>query len=206
MNEICDMSDVVGEDADGLDIPHLRATDAPTSDRMQFHVQMDGYTQGAMESLIVEAAARIIIGRSKDTAITKQIEIRCAELLTKKIDERLEKITAEIISQPVMSERHGKATPITMGEMVGLVGRDYLSEMVDNSGKAKTPDSWGFRPFGTRAQWLAFQALKNKFKFETESATAGAVSEIQAEIRAAHNAFLDAEKARFRQALAMTAS
>lgn len=133
---IADMEDIVeahglGEEDDAAD---MTATDEATGQPMEFHVQMRGYTFRDMETLIIEAAARQITGRTSDTKLSREIEERCAALVREKADAVLERVTKEIIDQPV-TPKWGDKKPVTMREMIGLYGREYLTEPVDYKGK-----------------------------------------------------------------------
>jgi hypothetical protein len=201
MNEICHTGDVSGDPDYEPSGPQLQATTEPTSDRMQFHVQMDRYTQEAMEDLIVEAAARILVGKSDSSKLARDIEGRCASQIMAKLDAKLETVTADIINQPVTSTGFG-SNPVTMGEMIGLMGKDYLSEPVNTQGNPRGVDtSWSFSSFGTRAQWLVWNAMETKFKSEIAAATNAAIAQVQTEVRSAHLAMINEEKARLREAM-----
>ena len=97
----------------GDELSDLSAIKEPENKGMEFHVQMNGYTLQDMDNLIVEAAARIILGRQNDTKISKEIEAKAIAAISAKIDARLEKVTAEIIDQlrPPSSVRN-KAAPL----------------------------------------------------------------------------------------------
>lgn len=168
---------------------------------IEFHVSMRDYTQRDMEELIIEAAARMIVGRHNDREMAKVIEAKCIEQITARADKALLAVTAEIIEQPI-TPGYGDKKPVTMREFLGLYGREYLSEKVGSDGK---PDKSAYRSV-TRMEWLVSRYMDNAFKTEIEKATNAAIAEIKAGIAAKHKALLDAEKARFREYLAKAAT
>ena len=174
----------------------MTATRMPENGKdLEFHIQMRRHTMRDFEDLVIEAAARQIIGRFSDGTIAKRIEARCAELLHEKATAALEGVTAEIIDQPVTPSFGGKE-PVTMRELIGLYGREYLQQKVDRDGnRTKAFHS------PNRIQFIAERALEQKFKTEIEKATRTAIAEVQKAVQAEHKALIDAEKARFLKAL-----
>ncbi|WP_029002791.1 hypothetical protein [Azorhizobium doebereinerae] len=164
---------------------------------IEFHVSMRDYTKRDMDDLIVEAAARLIVGNYGTNKLAKLIEERCVALTVEKVDQHLAGITAEIIDQPV-TPAFGDKKPVTMREFIGLYGREYLTERVDSEGKP-TRDSYRSEP---RITWLANRHMARTFTTEIEKATNAAIVEIRALINAKHKEALEAEKARIRDALA----
>lgn len=178
------------------DAPQLNATRDPEPG-ISFHVQMQGYTKAAMDDLIVEVAARQLVGgRTGDLA--KHIEAKCIDMLTARADSMLQGVTQQIIDQPLIPS-FGDKKPVTMREYLGLTGREYLVEKVDRDGKPSS-GGWGAQTM-TRIEWLVDRAMQREFKKQIEAATSAVLAEVQKAIRDQHAAFLDAEKARFRAAL-----
>lgn len=183
------------------EVANITATDGPTSDRLQFHVQMHGWTLDQMETLVVEAAARQIVSKLMAGDIGKQIQSATAQMVAEKINAKLEPITAEIINQPVMVA--GK-TAGTLADLIGLTANAYLSESVNSEGKSKGEvggDSWSFRHSAKRIEWIATRHMERKFKDEISTATNAAVREIQGAVKAQHLALIEEEKARIKAAL-----
>lgn len=179
------------------------ATKAPEGVGIEFHVSMRDYTLRDMEELIVEAAARMLVGRHNDHAMAKKIEERCIDLITKKADSALANVTAEIIDQPITPKyAFVKPTdpPVTMRELIGLTGRDYLTARVDHNGKTST-DRYHDK---TRIQYLVDQYMGTAFKREIEKATNAAIAEVRRDLKFRHDALLAAEMQRFRDAMAHT--
>jgi hypothetical protein len=197
---------MMGEIMDSCDLPEgsieeaLTATEESQSEsKMEFFVQMRSFTQRDMETFIVEAAARQIVGRSADSKLAKEIEQRCAVLTAERADKVLSGVTAEIMDQP-MTPSFGDKKPVTMREFLSLFGREYLAATVDrHDGKPAT--GYGSLP---RMEYLVSRYMDAKFKAEVEKATNAALVEIRAELKARHEAIIKAETARFREALAKT--
>jgi hypothetical protein len=180
------------------------ATKEPEGDGIEFHVSMRDYTLHDMEMLIVEAAARTIVGRYGNEKLAKLIEERCIALTVAKVDEHLKCVTAAIIEQPVMPKFPGLSKvdekSVTMREFIGLTGQAYLTARVNNHGELST-SSRDTRP---RIQHLVEDYMGAVFKNEIKKATDQAIAEIRLGIQAQHKVFLEAEKARLREALAKT--
>jgi hypothetical protein len=85
-----------------------------------------------------------------------------------------------------------------MREFIGLTGQAYLTARVDNSGNPTT-DSYYSK---SRIQFFVEKFMETAFKREIEKATNAAIIEVRKAIEDNHKAFLEAEKARFRDALA----
>lgn len=196
--DTADIAEDVDFDEDLAPEEDMVATTGPSAedDKIEFHVQMRSHTMRDMEDLVVEAAARQIVGRRQDTEIARRIEARCIELIDSKLTTALDTVTAEIIDQPV-TPKFGDKQPVTMRELIGLYGREYLETLVDPQGKRHDGWSRGVR----RIEHLAEKSLERKFTSEIERATNAAVTALQAEIRAHHKTLIEAEKARFRAAL-----
>lgn len=205
-NEILNTFDIAEAEWDGSSEPSDVATDMvathkPEGKGIEFHVSMRDYTMSDMEALIVEAAATQMVGKFGNDRLAKEIEAKTIALVTAKADKALEAVAADIIDQPIMPKfSFGKtdAAPVTMREFIGLTGRQYLSERVDNQGKVNERGSYNEQ---SRIQFLVGKYMETAFKREIEKATNAAISEVQNAIRAQHSAFIEAEKARFRDAL-----
>lgn len=181
-------------------VEELSATiESDPSSQVEFHVQMRDWTIRNMEKMIVEAAARIIVGRHGDNQLARQIEARCVELITEKIDSHLIDVTDSIIDEPLTPSFNDKK-PITMREFIGLYPHEYLRQRVDSSGN---PSPGGWNPGSKqRVEYLVERALDAKFKRDIDAATASAITAIQASIKEQHKAVLDEQKARLAAAMA----
>lgn len=179
---------------------NIVATKEPEHVGIEFNVSMRSYTQRAMDALIVEAAASLIVGRQNKNEIAKLIEQKAIALIAEKADAVLANVTTQIIDTPV-TPTFGEKKPVTMREFIGLTGQAYLTEQVGPDGKIPT-DSWGRRESTSRIAWMVQRAMEVKFEKEIKAATGAAILEMQKEVRAQHDAILNAEKERIRAALA----
>lgn len=185
-------------EADGLDEMEAAITATEQADKdakIEFHVQMRSFTQHEMEALIVEAGAARIVAEMNMEKIAKVIQDRCKEMVEQRANAVLEKVTEEIIDQPVIPARRG-AEPVTMREYLGLVGREYLETKVSSDGSTA-----GYGAKQPRIQSIAENMITRAFKREIEAATRSAISEVQAEMKARHAAVIEAEKKRFADAM-----
>jgi len=188
------------EQSEPGDVPSMiSATDGPERTPFEFHVQMRGFTMNEMENLVVEAAARLIVGNHRDAQIAQAIEDKCIELIDAKATAALDSVTTEIIDAPI-APSFGDKAPVTMREFIGLYGREYLTATVSNDGKPAKRDYYNNAV--PRIEYLVAKALDGRFKMEIEKATTAAIVSIRAGIQAQHNAILAAEKKRLSDALA----
>lgn len=210
VSEITSTTEMAEEEWNGEDEPSEVRTDMVATHEaegkgIEFHVSMRNYTLSDMEALIVDAAARTLVGNYGNNKLAKMIEERCIDLVSHKADSALEKVAADIIDQPITPKypfMKADEKPTTMREFIGLTGRDYLTAYVDSSGKPTTDRHYG----KTRIQHLVESYMQREFKREIEKATNAAINEIHTAIAKQHDAFLEAEKARFRDALAKVTS
>ena len=203
MNEnsiIADSEDIVNADYRDPDdeCADLEATAQPTGDKMEFHVQMRGYTMTDMETLIVEAAARQLL-RSRSAGSEKQIEKviqeAVAAMIQKQVSAALERVTADILSQPMISGKE----PVTVKQFIEMSWRDWLSNRVDLDGKDYT--GYGGSAL-TRAEWFIWKGVEQKFNNAVTAATNAAISEMQKAVSAEQAKIIAAEKKRLAEALA----
>lgn len=206
-NEITSTADLAESEWDGHSEPgevdsDIVATVEPEGRGIEFHVSMRSYTQRDMGDLIIEAAARQLVGRNaSDGALAKAVQDAAIRQITARADEKLAAVAADIIDQPVLSGPLSSKEPVTMREMIGLYAKEYLTEKVGHDGKFD--DSYhGRNSNKARITWIVERALDSKFKSEIEKATSAAITEIQAAIREQHKAVLAAETARIRDAIA----
>lgn len=205
-NEITSTSEMAEQEWDGHSEPgdletDMVATKDPENKGIEFHVSMRRYTMDDMEALIIEAAARQLLG-TRDTQFRKLIEDRAVALITEQANQRLTAVTAEIIDSP-LTPAFGEKKPVTMREFIGLTGQAYLTEHVDpHTGERKPVDSWSRDHTIPRVAQIVQKTMDVKFKKEIEAATNAAVREVQVAIKTQHDALLAAEKKRFLEALA----
>lgn len=202
-NEITSSAEIAERDWDGESEPgdvdsDFVATNEAEEKGIEFHVSMRRYTMHDMERLIIEAAATLIVGRHNDKAIAKAIEAKCIDLINEKATAALSTVTAEIIDQPV-TPSFGDNKPVTMRELIGLCGREYLTETVDPEGNPrKARYGISVQP---RMEYIVGKFIERKFKQEVDAATSRMISEVQRDIKARHEALLNKEKARIRDAM-----
>lgn len=208
-NEITSTTDMAEAEWDGHSEPSDVQTDMTATTKpeggIEFYVQMRDYTKRDMEELIVEAAARVVVGNYGNNVIAKKVEERCIALVTEMADKHLAGVARDIIDQPILPKypfMKADAAPMTMREFIGLTGRDYLEARVDTAGKPTTDRIYS----KSRLQYLVEGCVDRHYKNEIEKATNAAIAEAKNAIAAQYKAFLEAEKARFREALAKVAS
>lgn len=176
-------------------------TESDPEAKIEFHVQMRSWTVRDMEELVIEAAARQLVGRNaSEGALSKAVQEAAIRQITAKADAKMATVSEQIIDQPVMAGP-GSKEPVTMREMIGLYAKEYLTEIVGSDGKIST-DYYGRQSGKARMVWIVERALDAKFKDEITKATNAAIREIQTEIRAQHVAVVQAETARIRAAIA----
>jgi hypothetical protein len=202
--DIAEALDLGDED----DVSDITATEGPTDAPIEFHVQMNSYTMRDMEAAIVEAAARMVLNRSRynsESAIEKRIEQAVIEKTSAALNAKLESLTVEIINQPVAA---GGKDVMTIGEAIGLFGREYLTVAVNRDGKTKaeTGDGWGFNADGRRIDHILRKVIDHKFKSEISSAISGLITEVRQQTQDHAKAFLAEERKRIAAAFAADAT
>lgn len=176
----------------------LEATEEPVSRGMEFTVQMKGYRLGEFEDAVVEAAARVLIGRDRKDALAKRIEERCIALTSAKVDEHLAGVTADFLDQPMIPQIGSSKDPVTLREFIGLCGREYLTQHVDRDGKPAKPSH--YNSTAPRIQQVLQGAIDKRFKAEIDAASRSVIAEMRDAAKAQFDALLVAEKARIRKA------
>ncbi len=137
-------------------------------------------------------------------AIAKAIEAKCIELIDQKATDALASVTTDVIEAPMIPS-FGDKKPVTMRELLGLYGHEYLTTTVDRDGKAARHDGWLSPPL-TRIEHIVQRILDRKFADEIKKATDGVITGIKAAVRARHDAVLSAEKQRVAEALSVLAA
>ena len=180
----------------------LTATETPKDDdgAMHFHVQMRNYSVQDVEAMVVEAAAIKLVEGWNDKDLSKRIQDRAIELITAKIDAKLETITNEILEQPV-NAKLGQ-TPVTMAEFIGLRARDYLTAKVDREGRPVQSIHDRGQP---RIQHIVDQVFARGFDTELRKASDAGIEEARAAILAEQKRIVNEQSDRFIKALELTA-
>ena len=202
--EITSTHEMAEAEWDGVSEPgdvqsDIVATDEAEGRGIEFHVSMRDYTLRDMEGLIIEAAAKQIVGRQNSGEVAKAIEAKCIQLVQERANAALASVTAEIIDQP-LTPKFGDKEPVTMRQFLSLYGREYLTERVGPNGEISR-ESY-HRLDTTRIEWLVSKHMQQNFKREIEKATNEAIDQVRAAIRESHKALLAAETARIRDAIA----
>jgi hypothetical protein len=166
---------------------------------MEFHVRMDGYTLDAMESLIVETAAKRVLSGYGPQALDKKIQDAAIAMLSQKINQALEHVTKDMLDQPI-TPKMGSSTsaPVTMREFVGLCGRDFLSQKVDRDGK---PSTSGYSTVAPRIEYIVINILTKQFSQAIADATAEIRKEAEAALTSKLDAMIATERERLSQAI-----
>ncbi len=208
MPDIIDTSDIAqGQAEDGVrEWDEKLQTSAVASGEekpggISFYVQMRDWTVNDMEELIVEAAARMIVGRSGDSKLSKLIEDRALAMITERADEKLDAVANNVLATTLTPKGYDQKNPITIGESIGMLGRDYLDQTVRLDGSLPR-DSYEAREGIKRMEYIVRRHISQKFEAELQQATNAAVAEIRGEIKARHEQALSTEKARIAEALA----
>lgn len=207
MGTIIDTDEIAQAKSDGSDEPveaisSMDATTEPAPTGISFHVQMRGYTQEDMEELIVEAAARIIVGRSGETRIAKAIEARVVEAIRERADAVVGKIAADVMNHTLQGATTWQASPGTVGQVLGMLGREYLEQKVTDDGKPFDNVSHWRKDAMTRAEYIARQHVSQTFAKELDAASREVVKEMTKAVKDRFAAMLDAKKAEFNADLA----
>lgn len=208
MSDIIETADIAQEKAesgeagweDGLQTNAVASTEEKPGG-ISFHVQMRSWTVADMEELVVEAAARIIVGRNGDNKLAKKIEERAITIITEHADKRLKTVAEDVLSTALTPKGYEQKNPVTIGETLAMLGREYLEQKVLRDGKM--PDGYHDKDRAKkRIEWIVEQLVIGKFKEELEASSNVFVREVRAEIKARHEAMLATERARIAEALA----
>lgn len=199
------MQDVIIDSADIVEIEgRLDEQDNPSSDMtatkgadaqtMDFHVQMRGYTMRDFEEMVVHAAASQLLGSRTFAA---EIRDKAVEIANGKINDQLSHAMRDIMGITVQSR--GK-DPVTLGQMIGMEAKDYLTQPVNGRGEIDTSGyhSGGRQP---RVAWLVSEYVKVNFAKEIKAAMDAMLSELKPMVAAQIAATVEAERSRVIAAL-----
>ena len=166
----------------------LTATKSADPDTMDFHVQMRGYTMRDFETMVVHAAAQQLMGGRTFKA---EIEAKAVEIASAKMNARLTDALKDVMGMTV--SKRG-AEPVTLGQMIGMEAKDYLTQPVGRDGKPNT-DSWGSR--GTpRIAYLVQQFVADHFAKEIKAGMEAMLAEVKAHAKAKLDQTIQAERER----------
>ncbi len=187
-------------EAEGLEeLADMSATAAPVTppSRMEFHVQMGGYTLDALEETIIAAAAKQI-ERKLAADVPKRVEAAALQMAEKAITDKLAPIASEFFDQPMIREPFSKRDPVTLREFIGLAGRDFLATRVGRDGKPVT----SIHDYGEpRINRIVKEVLEKRFADEIKAAFSDLQKEIRAKLQEDLTAIIEAERKRMADAL-----
>jgi len=180
------VAEIEGYD-DETEISDLSATKQEAADTMDFHVQMRDF-----ESLVIHAAAQqLISGRDFKSGI----QARAIEIANEKMNAQLMDTLGDVMKITVSTR--GKDV-VTLGQMVGMEAKDYLTAMVKSDGEPVTAYYDKGQP---RVAWLVGQYVKKHFAAEIKTAMDGMTADIRTAISAQITNAIDAERKRVSEAL-----
>lgn len=180
------------EESEGLS--DLTATKTEKPETMDFHIQMNGYTMADFETMVVNAAAQQLLGGQ---SFKREIQEKANELAGKKLNDQLERELKDLMSM-VVTKRGSEN--VTLRQMVGMEAKDYLTDIVDSSGKVIT-DSWGRSNGKPRIQYIAQKVFREAFQKEMEQAFKDLRTDLSAAISAKINAAIEDERKKIGDAL-----
>ena len=90
---------------------------------------------------------------------------------------------------------------MTMRDLIGLHGREYLEQKVTSDGKPYRSGEHYGGPFGTRVEWIVAQQINGLFKNEVERATREMIANVKNEFKKAHDALLQEQISNIKTAL-----
>ena len=103
-NLIADQADIAETNDPDEEVSQLEATRIPVNEGMEFHVQMKGYTLVDFDKMVIEAAARMLLGRSNDSLLAKEIQNKCIELTLSR--SKLKETYNRILLRDYLSLKH----------------------------------------------------------------------------------------------------
>lgn len=196
-----DMAEAVDFNEDEAPREDMGASTEEKPDGISFHVQMRSWTLNDMTALIVEAAATQLVGRVGKNEFAKLVEKRALEILEKRADAVLSKVATDVLATQLTPTGFSQKAPITIGESLGMLGREYLEQKVNHDGTPAERGGYAYGEKQTRMQWILAQTFTTKFGNELTKASADGVKEVQAAIKAHQQAVIESETAKFREAL-----
>lgn len=181
------------------DPSNLQSTTEPVEPKprqMQFNVQMLGHTYDDMESLIIQSASELVVKRSGGEI---QLGQKAFEMAMDEIRGSLERWSGNILNITAVKEGD-KA--YTVGDMILHKAQEFITQQVDMStGEAKSGFVSRHERVGPRIQYLISKSLQQIFEKEVEQANRQIIAEMKAAYREKINAMVDAQKAKFEEAL-----
>jgi hypothetical protein len=205
VGQITSTEEIAEEDGREECDSRIEATEEPQKGGINFHVSMRDYTMADMEELIIEAAARQIIGRSADSKLAKAIEERVLAAVVAKADERIARIANDVMGYVLTPTHYAQKAPVTIGETLAHLGREYLEQNVTTSGELPNRDGryYDRGSLMKRIDWIVKQAFEKALLTEVQKATAEASKAAAAEVRQTYANVVKDETDKLRTAIAL---
>lgn len=202
MQTIIDTSDLAEINGQDNVDTSMAATEAPDPKGISFHVSMRDWTLEQMEELVIEAAARKLLGKMTDTNLAKQIEAKLLADVMARADAKIAAIASDVMGHVLTPTSYGQKTPVTIGETLAFLGREYLDQHVNSEGKPTVRDSWNKAE--TRLEYFVRKGMAGRWDEEIKTATNAVVKQVRDEITARHKEVLATESKRMHDALIAT--
>jgi hypothetical protein len=192
--ESADIADIEGF-PDGGESPgsDLTATKAADPNTMDFHIQMRGYTMSDFEQMVVHAAAQQLVG---SRSFATEIRDKAVEIANAKVNEQLSQAMRDVMGIAV--QKRG-AEQVTLGQMIGMEAKDYLTQPVNGRGEIDTSGYGSSRQ--PRAAYLVAEYVKAHFAKEIKAAMDAMLAELKPAVVAQITATVTAERNRVAAAL-----
>ena len=178
------------------------ASETAPPEGINFHVTMTRWTQDDMEDLIVEAAARLVLGKLSDNRLAKLIEEKVLAEIVKRADAKISEIAEDVMGHALVPVSWSQKPTVTIGETLAHLSRAYLEQIVDAEGKVSTDNySYASREKLKRIDFLVRAAFDQKLGQEIAKATKDASNEAAKEVRAKYAEIVTAETSKLRAAI-----
>ena len=186
------LAEIEGLDAsEDNDLSDLTATKTEATETMDFHVQMRGYTMRDFEAMVINAAAhQLMQGRT----FKSEIEAKAIEIASSKVNARLNDVLKDVMQMTVATR--GKE-PVTLGQMIGMEAKDYLTASVKSDGSPS--DGWG--QSAPRIVYLVREFAKQHFASEIKAAMGTLIADMKAALEKQLTAAIDEERRKIADAL-----
>lgn len=197
------MNDLITDSADIVEIDDidadeefsdLTATKEADASTMDFHVQMRGYTMRDFETMVVHAAAQQL---TQGLNFKSLIEEKAFEIAGAKVNRQLSEALKDVMGITVTTR--GKET-ITIGQMIGMEAKDYLTQKVDRKGNVIS-DAWSSSNHMPRIAFLVGEFVRQHFAKEIEDAMKALRAEISAAVSAQISDAVEAERKKIADAI-----
>jgi hypothetical protein len=190
------LAEMLGDDGEYSETSDLTSTHEPEAAGMSFHVQMNGYTLGNFEEMVIRTAADLLLNSgASDDRLKKLVEERAISLISAKADAHLDLVSTQVMNQPMMS---GGKDALTVAEYIGLVGRDYLTTPVDRDGN---PSKSFYDKGVPRIERVVATVMDKKFKDEIAAGLSALTKELKAMAAVKLDALIVEERERVATAL-----